>query len=150
MKKSILLEFLILLLSVFCSITSLVFFCNSKPNENLTFKVFEINIETSISMMLFLFWLISIFTINSIRQLKIKYKNQASNLVLFIVSGLLIYFTIRQLSSSLRLNKAYFSEQNKGIVDINKTLILFWTFLILLLLTEIIITATTIKSIKQK
>ncbi len=149
MRKSIIIEIVILIVCVLIAFIFTALLCDFTPSEDLSVKVFNIGTETSPLYMIYLFWLFSVFIINSLRQIKLKYESIVPNIVLFFVSLRLLYFIYGRINSVTRLKIAMKIDQG-DITDNNKFLYLLWTILILLITTAIITLFSFQKHFRQR
>lgn len=149
MRKSIIKEIVTLIV---CDLTAFVIallFCDFTPSGDLSLKIFNIGTETTANSWLYLFWLFSIFIINSLRQIKLKYESLVTNIVLLIVSLRLLYFIYGRINSITRLKIAMQIDQC-DVSNNNKFLYLLWTISILLIVTTIIILFSFQKHLRQR
>ena len=148
MRKSIINEIIILII---CALMALIFaalFCNFTPKGDLNVKIFNIYTETSPRYMVFIFWLFSIFLIDSLRQIKLKFKSIISNIVLLLVSLNLIVFIGGRIESMNRLK--FVLENQKSVDDSNIFLLFLWTILVTLLISIIVMLFSLQKMVRQK
>ena len=103
-------------------------------DDNIQIKFLGVGTEMSARYMLIILWCISIFTINSFRQIKLKYNSTVTNLVLLIVSLRLLYFVVNDLVRTTRLKQAIL-ENGGNSANMNNFIIALWTLLALLIIT---------------
>lgn len=149
MKKSIIIEIVVLIVCVLTAFILTVLFCDFTSSEDLNLEIFNIGTATSPIYMIYLLWLFSIFIINSLRQIKLKYESIVPNIVLFLVSLRLLYFIYGRINSVTRLIIVMQIDQH-DITDNNKFLYLLWTILILLIITTIITLFSFQKYFRQR
>ena len=149
MRKSIITEIVILIVCALTAVLLAVLLCDFTPSEDLSVKIFNIGTETSPRYMVYIFWLLSIFIVNSLRQIKLKYKSIISNIVLLLVSLRLLLFVYGRIESVTRLKHAILADQ-RNPTNNNNFLYLLWTILIILLITIIIILFSFQKSVRQR
>jgi hypothetical protein len=148
MRKPIIIE---LIIFIICALMALVFaalLCNFTPSRDLSVKIFNIGTETSPRYMVLIFWLFSIFLIDSLRQIKLKFKSIITNIVLLLVSLKLIVFIEGRIESMNRIKTVL--ENQKSTDDSNSFLFLLWIVFIILLITIMVLLFSLQKVIRQK
>jgi hypothetical protein len=117
-------------------------------DNNIQINFFGVGTEMSTRLMLLILCCISIFTIDSFRQIKLKYNNTVTNLVLLVVSLRLLYFVISDLVRVTHLKQVIL--ENGGNPSMNNFIIALWTLLALLIVTVIITIYYFQKLIRQR
>lgn len=117
-------------------------------DNNIQINFLGVGTEMSTRLMLLILCCISIFTIDSFRQIKLKYNNTVTNLVLLVVSLRLLYFVISDLVRVTHLKQVIL--ENGGNPSMNNFIIALWTLLALLIVTVIITIYYFQKLIRQR
>jgi hypothetical protein len=97
MRKTIIIEITVLTICAMTAILLAALFGDFTTDDNIQIKCLGVGTEMSIRHMVFILWCISIFTISSARQIKLKYSSSVTNFVLLVVSFRLLYFVISDL-----------------------------------------------------
>ena len=148
MRKSIIIEIIVLTICATTAFLLVALFGDFTIDDNIQIKFLGAGTEMSTRHMIFILWCISIFTINSFRQIKLKYNSTVTNFVLLVVSLRLLYFVISYLVSVTNFKKAIL--ENGGNPTMNNFIIALWTLLALLIITVFITTYYFQKLIRQR
>lgn len=134
MRKLIIIEIIVLTICAMTAILLAALFGDFTTDDNIQIKFLGVGTEMSARYMLIILWCISIFTINSFRQIKLKYNSTVTNLVLLIVSLRLLYFVVNDLVRTTHLKQAIL-ENGGNSANMNNFIIALWTLLALLIIT---------------
>ncbi|MET0759410.1 MAG: hypothetical protein ABWZ56_03260 [Flavobacterium sp.] len=155
MKKTILFEFLYLLLSAIIGLLLMALLCQTTDSKNIfTLPVFGNSIQMPVGLMLTFHWLVSLFTLTLIRQIKQKFHNHFHNLILVIAGLSLTYFLLVFIDTTQNMKNVFGKELlAEKITDLNYEIALFSCFQILVGITiakSIINSVRKIKSTVHK
>lgn len=155
MKKTILFEFLYLLLSAIIGLLLMALLCQTTDSKNIfALPVFGNNIQMPVGLMLTFHWLVSLFTLTLIRQIKQKFNNHFHNLILVIAGLSLTYFLLVFIDTIQNMKNVFGKElPAEKITDLNYEIALFSCFQILVGITiakSIINSVRKIKSTVHK
>jgi hypothetical protein len=155
MKKTILFEFLYLLLSAIIGLLLMALLCQTTDSKNIfALPVFGNNIQMPVGLMLTFHWLVSLFTLTLIRQIKQKFNNHFHNLILVIAGLSLTYFLLVFIDTTQNMKNVFGKELlAEKITDLNYEIALFSCFQILVGITiakSIINSVRKIKSTVHK
>jgi len=135
MKKTILYEFLYLFIAIIIALISISLFCRIEKNNDISINLFHGYTTMSIKLMFYHFWLLSIFIITLLRQLKLKFNKVIPNLLLTIVCVILIYFFNKHIEISENLKLSFEKDAKDIISEVNITI---WFFRILQIMFAIV------------
>jgi len=151
MKKTILFEFLYLLLSLIIGVFGIAFLSRITYSKNLfVIPVFGNNIQMTAGLMLFFFWLVSLFILTLLRQFKQNFNNLFHNLILLIAGLALTYFFLNFISSAQNMKNVFRKELlPEKITGLNYEIALFSFLQILVIITVIKAVITSILTLKK-
>jgi hypothetical protein len=149
MRKSVVIEIIVLAICAMAAFLLLALFGDFTTDDNIQIKFLGVGTEMSTRLMVLILWCISIFTINSFRQIKIKYSSNVTNLVLLVVSLRLLYFVFSDLMRMTHLKQAIL-ENGGNPANMDNFIIALWTLLALLISTVIITICYFQNVIRQK
>lgn len=150
MKKTILFEFLYFLLSLIIGLFGIALLCRSTYSKTIfAIPIFGHNIHMTAGLMLSFFWLVSLFILTLVRQIKQKFNNLFHNLILLIAGLALTYFFLNFINSAQNMKNAFEKElPAEKIAGLNYEIALFSFLQILVIITVIKALISTILKVK--
>ena len=151
MKKTILFEFLYVLLSLIIGLFGIAFLSRITYSKTLfIIPVFGNNIQMTAGSMLSFFWLVSLFILTLVRQFKQKFNNLFHNLILLIAGLILTYFFLNFIDSAHNMKNVFEKElPAEKITDLNYEIALFSFFQILVMITMIKVIINSTPKVKK-
>lgn len=111
-RKKYFKELLILGLCLPIAIVFMAIFSDEKSSNEYYIRVFGIEHSMTPRLMLLHFWLVLYFIINTVRQIKLRFNNIASNILLILTCSFLVYFVTRSVFNAENLLSMYISHSS--------------------------------------